>query len=98
MQGKTTGAQSLTRALDVLECLEAADGPLGVTELGRRLGLPGATVHRLAQALLYRGYIRQMPDRRYGLGSRLSRLGAKATSDAARRAAPILRALSAELG
>jgi IclR family acetate operon transcriptional repressor len=98
MAGKTMGAQSLTRALDVLECLEETQGSLGVTEIARRLDLPAATVHRLVQALLARGYVRQLPDRRYNLGSRLSTLGASATSLVVRRAAPVLRMLAAETG
>lgn len=98
MTGKVAGAQSLTRALDVLECLEETEGPLGVTEIARRLDLPAATIHRLVQALLVRGYVRQLPDRRYDLGARLSTLGASATSLLVRRATPVLRGLAADIG
>lgn len=98
MAGKPTGAQTLTRALDVLECLEKAEGALGVTELARRVGLPSATIHRLIRALLERGYVLQLPDRRYDLGTRLATLGARATSAVARRAGPILSELAASIG
>ena len=73
------GVQSVGRAFDVLEIMASADGPLALGELARRAGLPAPTIHRLAQTLAARGYVRQLPSRRYALGSRLIRLGEAAT-------------------
>jgi IclR family acetate operon transcriptional repressor len=74
------GVQSVERALDLLEVLAA--GPQGMSEVAVAAGLPDATAHRLLRTLVARGYVRQGPDRRYALGTRLLGLG-----DGARRAA-----------
>lgn len=75
------GVQSVSRALDLLEALAAADGPLGISEVARATGLADGTAHRLLRTLIARGYARQGGDRRYSLGTRLLTLG-----DGARRA------------
>jgi IclR family acetate operon transcriptional repressor len=74
------GVQSVDRALDLLEVLAA--GPRGMSEVAQAAGLPDGTAHRLLRTLVARGYVRQGPDRRYALGTRLLGLG-----DGARRAA-----------
>jgi IclR family acetate operon transcriptional repressor len=51
-------------------------------------------VHRLASTLAVRGYLRQLPDRRYCLGSRLVPLGAQAHAQLGERALPVLRGLA----
>lgn len=69
------GVQSVGRALDVLEALGSAGGPVGLTELVASTGLPLATVHRLLATLAGRGYVRQDPEtRRYVLGPGVLRL------------------------
>lgn len=72
--------QSVERALDLLEVLAA--GPQGISEVALAASLPDGTAHRLLRTLVARGYVRQGPDRRYALGTRLLGLG-----DGARRAA-----------
>lgn len=92
------GVQSVSRALDVLEALEKARGPLGVTELATTTGLPAPTIHRLAATLVARGFLRQSADRRYSLGSRLTALGASATALLGARVQPLLTELARTLG
>ncbi len=82
------------RALDVLEALAAAGGTASLGDLAAACGLPAPTLHRLAGTLVDRGYLRQLPDRRYSLGSRLVPLGADAHALLGERALPVLRALA----
>ena len=88
------GVQSVHRALDVLEALAAAGGTASLGDLAAACGLPAPTLHRLAGTLVDRGYLRQLPDRRYSLGSRLVPLGADAHALLGARAQPALRALA----
>jgi IclR family acetate operon transcriptional repressor len=88
------GVQSLHRALDVLEALAEAGGTASLADLAAACGLPAPTVHRLAGTLAGRGYLRQLPDRRYSLGSRLIPLGADAHALLGGRALPVLRGLA----
>ena len=88
------GVQSVHRTLDVLEALAAAGGTASLGDLAAACGLPAPTVHRLAGTLAARGYLRQLPDRRYSLGSRLVPLGADAHALLGERALPVLRALA----
>ena len=88
------GVQSVHRALDVLEALAAAGGTASLGDLAAACGLPAPTLHRLAGTLADRGYLRQMPDRRYSLGSRLVPLGADAHALLGARALPVLLALA----
>jgi len=57
------------RAIDVLELLRDADGPLGVRDVARRLGISSATSHRLLTSLRLRGLVTQVDgSRAYTLG------------------------------
>jgi IclR family acetate operon transcriptional repressor len=88
------GVQSVHRALDVLEALAAAGGTASLGDLAAACGLPAPTLHRLAGTLADRGYLRQLPDRRYSLGSRLVPLGADAHALLGQRALPVLHTLA----
>ena len=88
------GVQSVNRALDILEALAAAGGTASLTDLAAACGLPVPTLHRLANTLADRGYLRQGPDRRYSLGSRLVPLGTDAHALLGERALPVLRGLA----
>src|SRR5690242_14922651 len=48
--------QSLSRALDLLECIAAAESGIGLTELAQAAGLPTSTAHRLLKSLEQRRY------------------------------------------
>lgn len=68
--------QSLDRALNILSLFSTARPWLGVTEIGKALGLSKTTVHNLAKTLKKHGYLQQDPaTRKYGLGLRLHELG-----------------------
>jgi DNA-binding IclR family transcriptional regulator len=91
--------QSIERAFAVLDTL--SDGPIGVTEVADRAGLPKSTAARLLTSLAREGVVEQVPgDTRYRLGGRLATLaaGVMPTRSLARLARPSLRELSAEVG
>jgi DNA-binding IclR family transcriptional regulator len=70
-----SSVQSIRRAFDVLGTL--GDGPLGVTEVADRAGLPKSTAARLLAALVGEGAVEQVPgDTSYRLGPRLITLSA----------------------
>src|SRR2546430_9736527 len=78
MPNDRAGLQSVSRALRSLELIADA-GELGVSELGRRLGVHKATASRLAATLADRGLIERDPDtERYRLGFGLIRLAGAA--------------------
>jgi DNA-binding IclR family transcriptional regulator len=70
-----SSVQSIRRAFDVLGSL--AGGPLGVTEVADRAGLPKSTAARLLATLAREGAVEQVPgDTAYRLGPRLVTLAA----------------------
>lgn len=89
-----SGVQSVHRSLDLLEALAAAGGTASLGDLAAAAGLPAPTAYRLAATLAARGYLRQLPDRRYCLGSRLVPLGTGAHALLGERALPVLRGLA----
>jgi IclR family acetate operon transcriptional repressor len=67
--------QSIERAFAVLGVL--MDGPIGVTEVALRVGLPKSTAARLLASLEREGAVEQVPgDTRYRLGPRMAALAA----------------------
>ena len=92
------GVQSLGRAFDVLELMAAADGEIALSRLAEESGLPGPTIHRIVRTLVARGYVLQMPSRRYVLGPRLIGLGSGARTSVEAWASPPLHALADETG
>ncbi len=88
--------QSVRRAVTALE-LVAESGALGVTELGRRLGVHKATASRLVAALAERGLLERDPlTEKFRLGFGLIRLAgaAMAELDLVRTAHPLLEELA----
>ena len=68
-------SSSAHRALRILETAGAAERPLGVTEIARRLDLPPGTVFRGLDALECQGYVgRYQASSRYVLGGMVGRL------------------------
>ncbi|WP_376777793.1 IclR family transcriptional regulator [Kibdelosporangium persicum] len=90
--------QSLQRAFDLLEGLADAGGEASLSELAATSGLPMPTIHRLIRTLVTLGYVRQHPNRRYALGSRLIRLGENAGRQFGTWARPLLAELVDEVG
>lgn len=73
-EGTVTGAQTLLRALDILECFAHEGTSLSLAEISRRVGLTAPTTHRLVKALISRGFVVGDAGRRYGLGPSVMRL------------------------
>ncbi|MBA3876476.1 MAG: IclR family transcriptional regulator [Anaerolinea sp.] len=91
--------QSIERAFTVLGAL--ADGPVGVTDVAGRVGLPKSTAARLLASLEREGAVEQVPgETRYRLGPRLVSLaaGLRDTRGLVAIAHPTLVALAGELG
>ncbi|MDP9460334.1 MAG: IclR family transcriptional regulator [Actinomycetota bacterium] len=92
------GVQSVGRVLDVFEAVVAAGGESSISEIALACRLPVPTIHRLVRTVVDRGYMRQLPNRRYALGSRLVPLGEAAGAVLGASGRPVLEALVAELG
>jgi len=92
------GVQSLERAFDVLELMAAAGGEVALSRLAEESGLPVPTIHRLVRTLVSRGYVLQMPSRRYTLGPRLIGLGASASQTVEAWSSPHLQPLAEATG
>ncbi len=73
---ETNIVQSVDRALTILSILQETEEPLGVTEIGVRMGLHKSSVYRTLTTLARRGYACQDPrTERYTLGLKLVELG-----------------------
>ncbi len=72
--------RTVGRTCAVLSAFSPADPRLSLRELAARVGLPKATVHRLAGALVATGFM-EHHDGSYCLGPKLSELGALARAD-----------------
>ena len=94
----TGGVQSLHRALELMEVLAEHGGHLGIGEIAAETTIPLPTIHRLLRTLVERGYVRQLPNRRYALGFRLIPLGIAANATIGVDVRPVLARLVAELG
>ena len=95
---RTGSVQSLHRALDLVEVVAARGGHLTIGEIATAADLPLPTTHRLLRTLVDRGYMRQMPNRRYALGFRLVPLGAAAMTMAGTGTEVVLAGLVDALG
>ncbi|MES3153957.1 IclR family transcriptional regulator [Sphingomonas faeni] len=89
------GSQTLMRGLDVLEAI--ARETMSLPQLADHLELTKSTTHRLASALVERGYLAFTPRAGYRLGPKLLELGALAhiQADLIQIAREHLEALSA---
>lgn len=89
----------LTKALDLLDLLDAEEG-LTLTELSGRAGINKATALRILANLADRDYVERDGNGRYRLGVRLIQLGARKSAglDLRSVARPILQDLQAETG
>lgn len=89
------GSQTLMRGLDVLEAV--ARGSMPLADLADHLGLTKSTAHRLASALVDRGYLGFTPRSGYRLGPKLLELGflAQDQVDIVQIARPHLEGLAA---
>jgi IclR family transcriptional regulator, acetate operon repressor len=89
--------RSVERAIDILEVLAAGEGDLGVTQIGRELGVHKATASRLLATLAGHGLVEQNAQTdKYRLGFGLVRLAGVAIGrlDLVDQARPVLRELA----
>jgi IclR family transcriptional regulator, acetate operon repressor len=96
--GTGEGVQSLERAFQLLELMAQADGEVPLSRLAELSGLPVSSIHRLVRTLLARGYVRQLPNRRYVLGPALIHLGEMASRGLGAFARPHLSRLVDAVG
>jgi IclR family transcriptional regulator, pca regulon regulatory protein len=94
-------SQSIERGLAILAAFRSGTPLLGVSELGREVGLGRSTTHRYVATLATLGYLQQdAATKKYRLGPRVLDLGFSAINSMELRevAAPHLRRLSDETG
>ena len=86
------------KTLSVLDALDGARSRLG--DIAARAQLPKSTVHRILRRLVERGYARAEGDGVYRLGPRVLTMAGDMLHrlDAVGAAAPVLRALHADVG
>jgi IclR family acetate operon transcriptional repressor len=63
-QDAATAVKTAARTLDVFEAFRAASGPLSLTELSDRTGVPISSCHALVRTLQARGYLYMLDNRR----------------------------------
>ncbi|WP_165354454.1 IclR family transcriptional regulator [Nocardioides glacieisoli] len=92
--------KSLLRALDVLDALGAADGPLTLNELVTHTGLSRTAAYNIAATYELRGLVRRDTQNRYGLGWGLLELGeqVRARSELGDAARPVVEDLAEVTG
>ena len=91
--------QSILRALDILEAVGREDGPIGLSDLSRKVGLHKSTVHRLALSLESRGWLaREAESGRYRIGIRFVTVARSGNAgDSFGEIHPLLAELSEEI-
>lgn len=95
---RSAGSQTVERAFGLLELLADTTGDRSLTELAAAIDLSIPTAHRLLKTLVSLGYVRQLPNRRYGLGLGLLRLASRVDTQLASIAKPHLDSLARETG
>lgn len=101
VEGRAAGNQAVCRAIAVLKAFSDDAPEMGVTEVGRKIGLHKSTVYRLLSAFEGEGLIARNPENgRYRLGPELIVLGEQALrhTDVHRVALPFLRELADKTG
>lgn len=101
LESRTAKGSTVTRVLDILDAIAAADRPLSPTEIAESLSIPKASVHRLCASMEEHGYLQtRLSGRGLQAGNRLHTLAlgvlSAAPFQAQRRA--ILTTLSEDIG
>lgn len=95
---RPTGVQSVGKSVDILEILARSGGDLSLSDITAATGQPMPTAHRLVRTLLDRGFLRQLPNRRYALGTELIVLGQAAQASFGSWSATVLQELVDDFG
>lgn len=91
---------TVTNALRLLQEFTYAEPVLGVSELGRRLGISKSSVHRILSTLCHEGFVSRTADGRYRLGYTLHELGQRVVHSTRlhEAAQPVLQQLRNDTG
>ena len=89
-------AQTVLKALDILECIASAERPLSASEVARVCQVSRPTAYRLLLTLAARGYVAQVNGSHYRLGTQALSLSKKVLDslDLPELAKPYMRRLS----
>jgi len=90
--------RTVERTMQLLEALADSEGPVGLAELSRRLGLGKATVRRFLLSLQALGYVDRDEGGRYRAAAALGRLAARPQRAVGPAVALALRQLWSETG
>jgi IclR family acetate operon transcriptional repressor len=98
--GESGKIQSLKRAAAILDAVARQPEGISLAQLSAELGLHSSTAFHLIQTLVGLGFLSQLADRRYRIGTRLFTLAAGALDETTllSLATPVLERLSAETG
>lgn len=98
--GERKGVQSVERAFDILQIVEASAGPVGVAEIAQALESSPSKVHHYLVSLLRCGALRQTGRGAYDLGATSLGLGLSALSrlDTVDRTCEAAEALRDDIG
>jgi IclR family acetate operon transcriptional repressor len=98
-RGRTSSAgTSVEKAMRILEALSVSGGPHRLMDLAARAGVPRSTAYRVLALLAGEGYAENCGEGRYGIGGRLSGLGAQIVSVVSAGVGPALRGLQHAAG
>jgi IclR family acetate operon transcriptional repressor len=81
------------KAMRILEALAVADGPHRLMDVARRAAVSRSTAFRVLATLGAHGFAENCGDGRYGIGSRLSGLGAQIVRVVSAGVGPVLQGL-----
>ncbi len=82
--------RAIDRAFEVLEILADHDSAQAMSDIADRAELPRPTVHRVLRTLAASGYVQQLANHRYRLGTRLIALARKAAGSLGASLRPLL--------
>jgi len=82
----------------ILEALAVPDGPHRLMDVAERAAVPRSTAYRVLSTLTAEGFAENCGDGRYGVGGRLSGLGARIVSVVSTGVGPALRRLQEGAG
>lgn len=69
------GVAAVNRALQIMDAIEHASGPVSLTEIARATGLYKSTVLRLIESLQKAAYVARLEDGNFVLGAAILRIG-----------------------
>lgn len=74
-------AGTVIKALDILDCLAEHHRPMTTQEIAKHCGISRPTAYRLLMTLMSRGFIRELNEHRFSLGTRLITLSTLVLDD-----------------